>query len=140
MNDRANQERFAARMAHLREQTGLSAEAVGAAIGVAGWTVRRWETGQFAPRKKATVAALEKELEARPGELWALLKGYEIPTKPGRPSADTDPRVVELLAREVQEFRVALDELRALIEEDKRPGRNGGPPGSHREASKALAS
>jgi transcriptional regulator with XRE-family HTH domain len=71
MNDRANQERFAARVAALRDELGLSLDDVGAAVGVSGETIRNWERCRFVPRKKVTVTKLEQALEARTGELWA---------------------------------------------------------------------
>jgi transcriptional regulator with XRE-family HTH domain len=112
--------RFAVRLAELRRASGLSFDALGVEAGTAGETIRRWEQGAYAPRSKATVTKLEQALDARTGELWALLKGYEIPTKKGgRPPADTDQRLVDEIFRELQELRSAIEELR--------PGQNGGP-------------
>jgi transcriptional regulator with XRE-family HTH domain len=131
MNDRANQERFAARVAALRDELGLSLDDVGAAVGVSGETIRNWERCRFVPRKKVTVTKLEQALEARTGELWALLKGYEIPAK--RPSkGDDSGHLVEAILRELTELRAAIAE----IEAERRPGRNGGPPVSRRGSSR----
>jgi len=117
--------RFAVRLAELRRGSGLSFDAVGVEIGTAGETIRRWEQVAYAPRSKATVTKLEQALDARTGELWALLKGYEIPAKhPRRPDADTDQRLVDEIFRELQELRTAIEELR--------PGQNGEPRGARR--------
>jgi transcriptional regulator with XRE-family HTH domain len=117
--------RFAVRLADLRSDSGLSFDALGVEIGVAGETIRRWEQGAYAPRSKAVVTKLEEALDARTGELWALLKGYEIPAKhPRRPDADTDQRLVDEIFRELQELRSAIEELR--------PGQNGEPRGARR--------
>jgi transcriptional regulator with XRE-family HTH domain len=117
--------RFAVRLAELRRDSGLSYDELGVEIGTAGETIRRWEQGAYAPRKKVAVTKLEAALGARTGELWALLKGYEIPAKhPRRPDADTDRRLVDEIFRELQELRSAIEELR--------PGQNGEPPESHR--------
>jgi transcriptional regulator with XRE-family HTH domain len=123
--------RFAVRLAELRSDSGLSFDALGVEIGVAGETIRRWEQGAYAPRSKATVSKLEQALDARTGELWALLKGYEIPTATGRhqPSAGTDPRVLAHLAQEVEELREIVSSLRSEVERRRRP-RDGGH-GSH---------
>jgi transcriptional regulator with XRE-family HTH domain len=118
--------RFAVRLADLRSDSGLSFDALGVEIGVAGETIRRWEQGAYAPRSKATVTKLEAALGARTGELWALLKGYEIPAKhPRRPDADTDPSVL----REVLGY---LREMQAQIDELRRETGSGEPPESHR--------
>jgi DNA-binding XRE family transcriptional regulator len=74
--------RFAVRLAELRRDSGLSFDALGVEIGAAGETIRRWEQGAYAPRSKSVVTKLEEALGARTGELWALLKGYEIPAMP----------------------------------------------------------
>jgi transcriptional regulator with XRE-family HTH domain len=117
--------RFAVRLADLRRDSGLSFDALGVEIGAAGETIRRWEQGAYAPRSKSTVTKLEAALGARTGELWALLKGYEIPAKhPRRPDADTDQRLVDEIFRELQELRSAIEELR--------PGQNGEPRGARR--------
>jgi transcriptional regulator with XRE-family HTH domain len=117
--------RFAVRLAELRRDSGLSYDELGVEIGTAGETIRRWEQGAYAPRKKVAVTKLEAALGARTGELWALLKGYEIPAKhPRRPDADTDQRLVDEIFRELQELRSAIEELR--------PGQNGEPRGARR--------
>jgi transcriptional regulator with XRE-family HTH domain len=117
--------RFAVRLAELRRDSGLSYDELGVEIGTAGETIRRWEQGAYAPRKKVAVTKLEAALGARTGELWALLKGYEIPAKhPRRPDADTDRRLVDEIFRELQELRSAIEELR--------PGQNGEPRGARR--------
>jgi transcriptional regulator with XRE-family HTH domain len=132
MDQDSNRQRFAARLTALREALGLSRADVGAAVGVSGEAIRTWEVGTYAPRKKATVTKLEGALGARTGELWALLKGYEIPAKhPRRPDADTDRRLVDEIFRELQEFRTAMEEFRSTIEE-LRPGQNGEPRGARR--------
>jgi DNA-binding XRE family transcriptional regulator len=122
MDQESNRQRFAARLVAL----GLSRADVGAAVGVSGEAIRTWEVGAYAPRKKATVTKLEEALGARTGELWALLKGYEIPAKhPRQPDADTDPSVL----REVLGY---LREMQAQIDELRRETGNGEPPESHR--------
>ena len=123
--------RFAVRLAELRDASGLSFDAVGVEIGVAGETIRRWEQGAYAPRSKATVTKLEQALDARTGELWALLKGYEIPAKhPRRTDPDTDQRLVEQIFRELEALRSAIEELR--------PGQNGGPHEARRGSRSAV--
>jgi transcriptional regulator with XRE-family HTH domain len=118
--------RFAVRLAELRRDSGLSFDALGVEIGAAGETIRRWEQGAYAPRSKSTVTKLEEALGARTGELWALLKGYEIPAKhPRRPDADTDERLVESIRHELAELWAVIAELRQEPE-------NGEPRGAHR--------
>jgi len=134
MNDKANQERFAARVAALRAGLGLSLDDVGTAVGVSGETIRNWERGRFTPRKKATVVKLEQTLEARTGELWALLSGYEIPAKHPRPDDDS-AHLLEAIRDELAELRSAIEE----IEAKRRPGRNGEPPVSRRGSSRESA-
>jgi transcriptional regulator with XRE-family HTH domain len=125
MDQGSNRQRFAARLGELRHALGLSYNDVGAAVGVSGETIRNYELGRSAPRKKRDVTLLEEALDARTGELWALLKGYEIPAKhPRRPDADTDQRLVDEIFRELQELRSAIEELR--------PGQNGEPRGARR--------
>jgi transcriptional regulator with XRE-family HTH domain len=117
--------RFAVRLADLRSDSGLSFDALGVEIGVAGETIRRWEQGAYAPRKKRDVVLLEEALGARTGELWALLKGYEIPAKhPRRADPDTDQHLVAAIFDELQALREAIAELQS--------GQNGEPPESHR--------
>jgi transcriptional regulator with XRE-family HTH domain len=118
--------RFAVRLAELRRDSGLSFDALGVEIGAAGETIRRWEQGAYAPRSKSVVSKLEEALGARPGELWALLKGYEIPAKhPRRPDADTDPNVLREVLEQMRALQAQIDELRQEPE-------NGEPPESHR--------
>jgi transcriptional regulator with XRE-family HTH domain len=125
MDQGSNRQRFAARLGELRHALGLSYNDVGAAVGVSGETIRNYELGRSAPRKKRDVVLLEEALGARTGELWALLKGYEIPAKhPRRPAADTDQRIVDAIRDELQQLWSAIEELR--------PGQNGEPPESHR--------
>ncbi len=121
MDQRANREQFAARIATLRAALGLSYNEVGGAVGVSGETIRNYELGRHAPRSKRFVTLLEETLEAHPGELWALLTGHEVPS--WQPDADTAPLVDEIF-RELRELRSAIEELR--------PGQNGGPPGARR--------
>jgi transcriptional regulator with XRE-family HTH domain len=117
--------RFAVRLAELRSDSGLSFDALGVEIGTAGETIRRWEQGAYSPRSKSVVSKLEQALGARTGELWALLKGYEIPAKhPRRVDPDTDRRLVDEIRDELAQLWAALEELR--------PGQNGEPPESHR--------
>jgi transcriptional regulator with XRE-family HTH domain len=126
MDQDSNRQRFAARLTALREALGLSRADVGAAVGVSGEAIRTWEVGTYAPRKKATVTKLEAALGARTGELWALLKGYEIPAKhPRRPDADTDERLVESIRHELAELWAVIAELRQEPE-------NGEPRGARR--------
>ena len=118
--------RFAVRLADLRRDSGLSFDAVGVEVGTAGETIRRWEQGAYAPRSKATVTKLEQALDARTGELWALLKGYEIPAKhPRRPDADTDLGVLDEVLDHVRELQAQIDEMR-------RERGNGEPPVARR--------
>jgi transcriptional regulator with XRE-family HTH domain len=125
MDQGSNRQQFAARLGELRRALGLSYNDVGAAVGVSGETIRNYELGRSAPRKKRDVTLLEEALEARTGELWAMLSGYEIPAKhPRRPDADTDRRLVDEIFRELQELRSAIEELR--------PGQNGEPRGARR--------
>jgi transcriptional regulator with XRE-family HTH domain len=125
MDQGSNRQQFAARLGELRRALGLSYNDVGAAVGVSGETIRNYELGRSAPRKKRDVTLLEEALEARTGELWAMLSGYEIPAKhPRRTDPDTDRRLVDEIFRELRELRAAIAELR--------PGQNGGPPESHR--------
>jgi transcriptional regulator with XRE-family HTH domain len=125
MDQGSNRQQFAARLGELRRALGLSYNDVGAAVGVSGETIRNYELGRSAPRKKRDVTLLEEALEARTGELWAMLSGYEIPAKhPRRPDADTDQRLVDEIFRELQELRSAIEELR--------PGQNGEPRGARR--------
>jgi transcriptional regulator with XRE-family HTH domain len=122
--------RFAVRLAELRRASGLSFDALGVEAGTAGETIRRWEQGAYAPRSKATVTKLEQALDARTGELWALLKGYEIPKATGRHRpVDTDPLVLDHLARELEELRGVVADLRSQVERRQRP--RGGSHGSH---------
>jgi transcriptional regulator with XRE-family HTH domain len=121
--------RFAVRLAELRRDSGLSFDALGVEVGAAGETIRRWEQGAYAPRSTLTVTKLEQALEARAGELWALLKGYEIPAKKGgRPAADTDPRVLHEIRDELAELRATVAELEELARRQLPPG---GAHGSH---------
>ena len=114
------------RLAELRRASGLSFDALGVEIGTAGETIRRWEQGAYAPRSKATVTLLEQALDARSGEMWALLKGYEIPTKKGgRPAVGTDPRVLHEVLDHVRELQAQIDEMR-------RERENGEPPVARR--------
>jgi transcriptional regulator with XRE-family HTH domain len=123
--------RFAVRLAELRRDSGLSYDELGVEIGTAGETIRRWEQGAYAPRKKVAVTKLEAALGARTGELWALLKGYEIPTASGRhqPAAGIDPRELDRVAQQVEELREIVSSLRSEVERRRRP-RDGGR-GSH---------
>jgi transcriptional regulator with XRE-family HTH domain len=129
MGQESNRQRFAARLTALREALGLSRADVGAAVGVSGEAIRTWEQGAYAPRKKATVSKLEEALGARPGELWALLKGYEIPAKhPRRPDADTDPNVLREVLEQMRALQAQIDELRQEPE-------NGEPHAARRGSS-----
>jgi transcriptional regulator with XRE-family HTH domain len=121
MDQDSNRQRFAARLTALREALGLSRADVGAAVGVSGEAIRTWEVGTY-----ATVTKLEAALGARTGELWALLKGYEIPAKhPRRPDADTDLGVLH-------ELRETVREIQAVIDEMRREQENGEPRGARR--------
>jgi transcriptional regulator with XRE-family HTH domain len=123
--------RFAVRLAELRRDSGLSFDALGVEIGAAGETIRRWEQGAYAPRSKSVVTKLEEALGARTGELWALLKGYEIPAKhPRRPDADTDQRLVDEIFRELVED--PLQESRCV---KRRRVIHAGPPWPFRRGS-----
>jgi transcriptional regulator with XRE-family HTH domain len=123
--------RFAVRLAELRRDSGLSYDELSVEMGgePAGETIRRWEQGAYAPRKKAAVSKLEEALGARPGELWALLKGYEIPAKhPRRPDADTDPNVLREVLEQMRALQAQIDELRQEPE-------NGEPHAARRGSS-----
>jgi transcriptional regulator with XRE-family HTH domain len=105
--------RFAVRLADLRRDSGLSFDALGVEIGVAGETIRRWEQGAYAPRKKRDVTMLEQALDARTGELWALLKGYEIPAPKGKHrGGDDSAHLVAAIFDELQALREAIEECR----------------------------
>jgi transcriptional regulator with XRE-family HTH domain len=121
--------RFAVRLAELRRDSGLSFDALGVEIGAAGETIRRWEQGAYAPRSKSVVSKLEEALGARPGELWALLKGYEIPAKhPRRPDADTDLGVLREVLDQMRALQAQIDELRQEPENGEPRGARRGSP------------
>jgi transcriptional regulator with XRE-family HTH domain len=124
----ANQEdtsAFADRVRELREDLGLSLQRVGAAVEVATETIRRWETGLSAPLSREHVDRLEQVLGARPGELWALLKGREIPN-----GDDTDPDVLAHLVHEFRELKGVVSDLVEELEQRRRE--NGEPRGARR--------
>ncbi len=99
---------FAERVGILRANLGLSFDAVGAAVGVSGETIRRYEHGLSAPRGRRLVTRLEVALDARPGELWTLLRGAE----PTSSDDDTDGPLLDALRLEVRELWDVVDELR----------------------------
>ena len=133
-DQRANQERFAARLAELRASLGMSLDAVGAAVGVSGETIRNYELGRSAPRSRRVVTLIEQRLEARPGELWALLSGSEAPALPG--DDDSVTAKLEAIAHEVRLIHEILQE--------RRPAEPGELPesrrGSHSREHAHLAS
>jgi transcriptional regulator with XRE-family HTH domain len=125
MDQGSNRQRFAARLGELRHALGLSYNDVGAAVGVSGETIRNYELGRSAPRKKRDVVLLEEALDARTGELWAMLTGYEIPAPKGKHrGGDDSAHLVAAIFDELQALREAIEELQS--------GQNGEPPESHR--------
>ena len=125
------QQRFAARVAVLRAAQGLSFDAVGAVVGIAGETVRRYELGLSTPRGRRLVSRLEQALEADPGELWSILSGDAPPHAHGD---DSDPRVTAILI-ELRELRAAVDELMRSPRDEDRVLRRARHPAVARQAS-----
>jgi transcriptional regulator with XRE-family HTH domain len=115
----------------LRAELGLSLNAIGAAVGVSGETIRNYELGNTVPKSKRLVTRLEEALDARPGELWALLRGGVVPA----PRGDDSAHLLEAIRDELAELRAAIAEIEAR----RRPGRNGGPPVSRRGSSRETA-
>lgn len=131
--DEHNRPGFADRLAELRAAQGLSYDAIGAKVGISGETIRRYEMGSSAPRNRRIVSRLEGAVDARPGELWALLTGGRPPD--AGDDDDTDQLVRGLLI-ELRELREAIAEL----ERRQRDEHRGSPRGRRAVGLSARAS
>ena len=101
--------RFGRLLAELRHNKSLSQAVVGEHIGVTPQNVSGWESGEYAPADRKTVAALDKFL----GGDGRLLEALGYSTKPS-----VDARLTEIEQR--------LDDLTATLEQLARQMRRRG--------------